>query len=116
MIAVPACLSACPCSRGLAELQESHQFQYMKGLLLHHAELCPAQRWVGFALTLWEVPPVFELGLEEAALALETFRQAADRTLGPARLPWSVSDRVRVGVTSRGTAHTGGDIRAGSPP
>jgi hypothetical protein len=31
-------------------------------------------------------------------VVLETFRQAADRTLGPAGLPWSVSYCVRVGM------------------
>jgi hypothetical protein len=42
--------------------------------------------------------PVLELGLGDMALALETFRQEVDRTLGRAGLPWYVSYRVRVGV------------------
>jgi hypothetical protein len=42
---------------------------------------------------------VLELGLAEAARALEAFRQEADRTLGSRGLPWYVSYRVRVGVT-----------------
>ena len=70
----------------------------MKELLLHHTEPCTAERWVGFALTLREVAPVFELGLEEAAVALEAFRRVAAQTLGGAGLPWYVSYRVRVGV------------------
>jgi hypothetical protein len=53
---------------------------------------------VGFALTLREVAPVLDLGLGDMALALETFRQVADRTLGRHGLPWYVSYRVRVGV------------------
>ncbi len=47
---------------------------------------------------LREVAPVLELGLEDMTLALETFRQAADRTLGRDSLPWYASYRVRVGV------------------
>jgi SAM-dependent methyltransferase len=82
----------------LSRLQASCQFRYVKELLLHHTEPCTAERWVGFARTLREVASVLDLGLEEAALALETFRQAADRTLGRAGLLWYVSYRVRVGV------------------
>jgi hypothetical protein len=82
----------------LSRLQASRQFRYVKELLLHHTEPCPAERWVGFALTLREVAPVLELGLGDMALALETFRQEVDRTLGRAGLPWYVSYRVRVGV------------------
>lgn len=70
----------------------------MKELLLHHTEPCTAERWVGFALTLREVAPMLDLGLEEAALGLEAFRRAADQTLGRAGLPWYVSYRVRVAV------------------
>jgi hypothetical protein len=88
----------------------------VKGLLLHHAELCPAERWVGFTLTLREVPPVFARGLEEMTIALETFWQAAEQALDCEDLPWSVSYRVRVGVTEWGTARTGGGVRAGSRP
>ena len=74
-------------------------FRFVKELLLHHTEPCTAERWVGFALTLRdEVAPAFELGLEEAAVALEAFRQVADQTLGRAGLPWYVSYHVRVGV------------------
>jgi SAM-dependent methyltransferase len=82
----------------LGRLQASREFRYVKELLLHHTEPCTAERWVGFALTLREVAPVLELGLEEAARALEAFRRAADRTLGPAGRPWYVSYRVRMGV------------------
>ncbi len=82
----------------LRRLQESRQFRYMKELLLHHTEPCTAERWVGFALTLREVAPVLDLGLEEEALGLEAFRRAADQTLGRGGLPWYVSYRVRVGV------------------
>src|SRR6266850_2636771 len=38
----------------LGRLQASHQFRYVKELLLHHMEPCTAERWVGFALTLRE--------------------------------------------------------------
>jgi SAM-dependent methyltransferase len=82
----------------LGRLQASRQFRYVRELLLHHTEPCTAERWVGFALTLREVAPVLELGLEEVALALETFRRAAAQTLGGPGLPWYVSYRVRVGV------------------
>ena len=82
----------------LHRLQESRQFRYVKELLLHHTEPCTAERWVGFALTLREVAPVLDLGLEEEALGLEASRRAADQTLGRGGLPWYVSYRVRVGV------------------
>jgi hypothetical protein len=52
---------------------------------------------VGFALTIREVAPVLDLGLE-AVLGLETFRRAADQTLGPTGRPWYVSYHVRVAV------------------
>jgi SAM-dependent methyltransferase len=82
----------------LGRLQGSRQFRYVKEMLLHHVEPCTAERWVGFALTLREVAPVLELGLEEVALALEAFRRVASRALGRAGLPWYVSYRIRVGV------------------
>jgi hypothetical protein len=72
--------------------------RYVKDLLLHHAEPCTAERWVGFALMLREVASVLELGLAEAALALGAFRRVADRTLGRAGRPWYVSYRVRMGL------------------
>jgi ubiquinone/menaquinone biosynthesis C-methylase UbiE len=83
----------------LGRLQASHQFRYVKELLLHHTEPCTAERWVGFALTLREVAPVLNLGLDEMTLALETFRQEANRTLAHAGLSWYISYRVRIGVT-----------------
>ena len=56
-------------------------FRFVKELLLHHTEPCTAERWVGFALTLRdEVAPAFELGLEEAAVALEAFRKWRTRS------------------------------------
>ena len=82
----------------LGRLEASGRFRAVKELALHHTEPCPAERWVGFALTLREVTPVLELGLEEAAAALEAFRRAAEETLGGAGRPWYVSYRVRVGV------------------
>jgi SAM-dependent methyltransferase len=82
----------------LNRLQASRQFRYVKELLLQHTEPCPAERWVGFALTLRGVAPMLALGLRDMALALETFRQAADRTLGLCGLSWYVSYRVRIGV------------------
>jgi hypothetical protein len=80
-------------------LQASGRLRYVQEGLLHHTEPCPAERWVGFALTPREVTPVLELGLDEATLALERFRQAAGHALGPDGLCWHVSYRVRVGVT-----------------
>ena len=50
---------------------------------------------------------------EVATLAIETFRQAADRTLGHKGLPRYVSCRVRVDVTWRKMARTGEDVRVG---
>jgi SAM-dependent methyltransferase len=95
---VPAGIQEWEKSDHLSRLQASRRFRYVKELLLHHTEPCTAERWVGFALTLREVAPVIELGLDEAALALEAFRRVADRTLGRRGLPWYVSYRVRVGV------------------
>ena len=83
----------------LGRLQASGRFRYVKAVLLHHTKPCLAERWVGFALTLREVAPVREWALEEATLALETLRQAAEHALGPDGLCWYVSYRVRVGVT-----------------
>jgi SAM-dependent methyltransferase len=96
--AVPLGIQEWEKSGHLDRLQASRQFRFVKELLLHHTEPCTAERWVGFALTLREVAPVFELGLEEAAVALEAFRQVTDQTLGRAGLPWYVSYHVRVGV------------------
>ena len=97
--AVPLGIQEWDKSEHLGRLQASRHFRFVKELLLHHTEPCTAERWVGFALTLRdEVAPAFELGLEEAAVALEAFRQVADQTLGRAGLPWYVSYHVRVGV------------------
>jgi SAM-dependent methyltransferase len=85
-------------SAHLHRLQASRQFRYVKELLLHHTEPCTADRWVGFALTLREVVPVLDLGLDEATLGLEAFRRVAEQTLGRPGRPWYVSYRVRVAV------------------
>jgi hypothetical protein len=48
---------------------------------------------------VWKVPLRLEPQPEGGfTVVLKTFRQAADRTLGPAGLPWSVSYCVRVGM------------------
>jgi SAM-dependent methyltransferase len=82
----------------LGRLEASGRFRAVKELALHHTEPCPAERWVGFALTLREVAPVLALGLAEADAALGAFRRAAAAAFGGAERPWYVSSRVRVGV------------------
>lgn len=82
----------------LARMRDSGKFRDVRDVLLHNTEPCTAKRWVGFALSLGNVPPVLDLGLDEAALGLKTLRDVADRTLGEAGLPWYVSYRVRIGV------------------
>ena len=82
----------------LHRMRDCGHFRYVRETFLHHAEPCTAERWVGFALTLGHVPPVLELGLDDDELGLTALREAAQRTLGAAGLPWYVSYCVRLGV------------------
>ena len=79
-------------------LQTSGAFRYVRELLLHHTEPCTAEHWVGFALSLRDVLPVLDLGLSDAELGLDDFREASEQALGAEGLPWHVSYRVRIGV------------------
>ena len=79
-------------------MRGSGLFRYLNELLLHNTELCTAERWIGFALTIGFVLPVLDLGLSDAELGVTALREVAERTLGDRGLPWYVSYRVRVGV------------------
>ncbi len=82
----------------LHRIRDCGHFRYVRETFLHHPEPCSAERWVGFALTLGDVPPVLELGLDDEEVGLTALREAAERTLGSGGLPWYVSYCVRVGV------------------
>jgi SAM-dependent methyltransferase len=82
----------------LDRMRESGAFRYVREVLLHHAEPCTAERWIGFALTIAHVPPVLDLGLNDAELGLDELRRVVAKTLGDRELPWHVSYRVRMGI------------------
>ena len=79
-------------------MRASGAFRHLNEILLHNVEPCPAERWIGFALTIGIVPPVLDLGLSDDELGLTALREVAERTLGATGLPCHVSYRVRVGV------------------
>lgn len=82
----------------ITSMRESGRFRYTREVALHNTEICTAQRWVGFALTIGLYAQVLDLGLDDDALGLTELRAAAARTLGDAGLPWHVSYRVCVAV------------------
>lgn len=73
-------------------------FRYVRELSLHNTEPCSAERWLGFAVTLGDVPPVLELELGDDEVGLTSLRETAHRVFGQQELPWYVSYRVRVAV------------------
>ena len=79
-------------------MRDCGHFRYVRETCLHHTEMCSAERWVGFALTLGHVPPVLELGLHDDEVGLTALREAAQRILGVEGLPWYVNSCVRMGV------------------
>ena len=85
-------------SEHLARLRQSGHFRYVKEVVLHHIELCTAERWVGYALSLGHVTRVLDCGVSETAVGLDALRQVAQGTLGERGLPGYVNYRVRVGV------------------
>jgi SAM-dependent methyltransferase len=85
-------------SAHLARLRQSGHFRYVKEIVLHHIELCTAERWVGYALSLGHVSRVLEAGVSATEVGLDELRQVAQRTLGERGLPGYVNYRVRVGV------------------
>jgi hypothetical protein len=81
----------------LDRIRDCGHFRYVLEMCLHNTEPCSAERWVGFALTLGFVPPVFEdLGDDEVGLT--ALRETARRVLGRGDVPWYVSYCVRVGL------------------
>lgn len=82
----------------LDRLRACGHFRYVREVTLHNTEPCSAERWIGFALTLGDVPPVLELGLGDDEVGLTSLREAADRIFGAEDLPWYVSYCVRVAM------------------
>jgi len=80
----------------LARMQRSGMFRSVEEIALQNEEPCTAERWVGFALSLGHVIPL--LDLDPVELGLPSLREAAERAIGDAGLPWRVTYRVRVGV------------------
>jgi SAM-dependent methyltransferase len=85
-------------SEHLARLRQSGHFRYVKEVVLHHIELCTAERWVGYTLSLGHVARVLDCGVSETAVGLDELRQVAQGALGEQGLPGYVNYRVRVGV------------------
>ena len=85
-------------SEHLARMRQSGHFRYVKEVVLHHIELCTAERWVGYALSLGHVTRVLDCGVSETAVGLDELRQVAQGALGDRGLPGYVNYRVRVGV------------------
>ena len=85
-------------SEHLARLRQSGHFRHVKEVVLHHIELCTAERWIGYALSLGHVTRVLDCGVSETAVGLDELRQVAQGALGERGLPGYVNYRVRVGV------------------
>jgi hypothetical protein len=82
-----------------ARLRRHGHFYYVKAGVPHHTELCPEERWMGFALTLEPILPVLDPGLPEGELGLARLWRVAERPRGAKGLPWYVSYHVRMVVT-----------------
>ena len=85
-------------SEHLARMRQSGYFRYVKEVGLHHTELCTAERWVGYALSLGHVARVLECGASETEVGLDELRQVAQGALGERGLPGYIHYCVRVGV------------------
>jgi ubiquinone/menaquinone biosynthesis C-methylase UbiE len=73
-------------------------FRHVREVLLHQAEPCTADRWIGFALTVRPMSVVLPLELPEAERAVDAFRRATRDALGDGTTSWHVSFRARIGV------------------
>jgi ubiquinone/menaquinone biosynthesis C-methylase UbiE len=82
----------------LERMRQSGRFRYSREVVLHHVESGDADRLVGVMLSQGEVASLLRHGVSEDEIGITALRQAADRALGSASLPWYWSYRVRLAV------------------
>jgi len=82
----------------LERMRESGQFRRTKEIVLHHTEQGGAERLVGLELSQGGVATLLKNGVSEQEIGITALREAAQRVLGDAIVPWYFSYRMRVGV------------------
>jgi ubiquinone/menaquinone biosynthesis C-methylase UbiE len=87
-----------PQNRQLQPLQASGHFHYIKELWLHQQETGNAGRFVGLALTNGVIQDLQNGLLSEEEIALSSFMQIAQETIGSQPIPWFFSYHVRIGI------------------
>ncbi len=83
----------------IPRMRESGLFRYVRELGVSGEDVATAARVVGLALSLGPVGRLLEEGLTEEELGLAGLREATERLLGDRDVTWTVSYRVRFGVT-----------------
>lgn len=82
----------------LARMRASGRFRHVKEAVLHHVDRGNTERLVGLLLSQGSTMGLLKLGLSEAELGIDVFREIAQRTLGTGMSPWYWSARIRIGV------------------
>ena len=82
----------------LPRMRESGRFRFVTEILLHSIESGNAARLVGLALSQGVVAGLLKIGLSEAEIGVDDFRNTAASVLGSEMTPWYFSCRVRVGI------------------
>jgi SAM-dependent methyltransferase len=82
----------------LERIRESGRFRFTKEVVLHHVEQGGAERLVGLVLSQGGVATLLKHGLGEDEIGIAQLREAAQRVLGDAIVPWYFSYRARIGV------------------
>lgn len=82
----------------LERMRASGQFRLTKEVMLHHVEQGGAERLVGLELSQGGVATLVKNGVSEDEIGITALREATQRALGDAIVPWYFSYRMRVGV------------------
>jgi SAM-dependent methyltransferase len=82
----------------LERMRASGRFRLTKEVVLHNVEQGGVERLVGLELSQGGVATLVKNGVSEAEIGITALREAAQRALGDAIVPWYFSYRVRMGV------------------
>lgn len=82
----------------LARMRDSGQFRYTRECLLHSEDEGDAERLVGLFKSQGFVMTLLKKGLTESELLIDDLRQVATQHFANAKVPWSWSMRVRIGI------------------
>jgi SAM-dependent methyltransferase len=82
----------------LERMRQSGQFRLTKEIVLHNVEQGGVERLVGLELSQGGVATLQKNGVSEDEIGITALREAAQRVLGDAIVPWFFSYRMRVGM------------------